>query len=183
MTFPMPHPDCFSTFTPESEVADKAYNAYLASFPAPVAKALAAAYNQYSAKRDLSDQQIADELSALETSLMATYMAKEAPKLAKAAQVEQEAKAKERSIQARNVFYANLAHVDPMRRAVFVGQAIKDARIAAGLKQGDLAAALGATQALVSQYERGAMPVPPARLETLAALFGKTVEDFTNSKP
>ena len=178
MTFPMPHPVCFSTVSPESEAADRAYDAYRAALPKPVAKAIAEAYNSYGGKQAISDQQMADELSALETSLMASYQAKEAPKLAKAAQAEQEAQAKEQATQARNAFYTNLANVDPMRRAVFVGQNIKAARIAAGLKQSDLAAALGASQALISQYEVGTMPVPPARLDRLAALFGKPVEDF-----
>ena len=179
MTFPMPHPVCFSTVSPESEAADRAYDAYRAALPKPVAKAITEAYNSYGGRQDISNQQMADELSALEISLMASYQAKEAPKLAKAAQAEQEAQAKEQATQARNAFYANLANVDPMRRAVFVGQNIKAARIAAGLKQSDLAAALGASQALISQYEVGTMPVPPARLDRLAALFGKPVSEFT----
>src|SRR5208282_1232183 len=182
MTFPIPHPICFFDVSPESEAADRTYDAYLASFPVPVVKAITAAYAKYAGKNNMTDQQIADEMTTIAAAAMATHQAKEAPRLAKAAQAEQDRQAKEQAAQARQAFYANLATVDPTRRATFVGPAIAAARQAAGLTQGELAAALGATQALVSQYERGAMPVPPARLETLAALFGKTVEEFTTPK-
>ncbi len=180
MTFPMPHPACFSTVSPESEAADRAYEAYLASFPIPVAKAMSAAYQSYSgrSRRDISNQQIADELSVLEINYMISHQAKIDRQAAKEAQVQHAMEAKELKAQQRATILANAAKLNPTKTAVFAGHHIKTLRTEAGFSQGELAGILGVTTGTISHYELGLTPIPPARIETLAALFGKTVKDF-----
>ncbi len=55
---------------------------------------------------------------------------------------------------------------------------IKERRVEKGLKQGDVAVALGVTQGAVSQWESGVSNPSIDLLVKLARLFGCTVDDL-----
>lgn len=54
--------------------------------------------------------------------------------------------------------------------------AIKKARLTAGITQVDLAAQLGVTNGAIGQWEKGITRPRPARLKRLAAILGTTVD-------
>ena len=83
----------------------------------------------------------------------------------------------------REAVFARADTLAPTAVPRFVGKMLKTERVAANMSQGELAGILGVTTGAVSHYELGLTPIPPERIETLAALFGKTVEEFTAPKP
>lgn len=54
--------------------------------------------------------------------------------------------------------------------------AIKKARLVAGITQADLAGRLGVTAGSIGQWEKGITRPRPARLKRLAAVLGTTVD-------
>ena len=56
--------------------------------------------------------------------------------------------------------------------------AIKKARLTAGITQIDLATQLGVTQGSIGQWEKGVTRPRPGRLKRLAAILGTTVEEL-----
>lgn len=172
MAFPMPHPICpngspnDSCDSPEQKAIDKTYERYLNSFPPAIAKRISEKYRSYDTSRNIiSDQQIADDMTAYVDSLTRSYKEKAA-----------------KDVQ-REAVFARASALAPTAVPRFVGKMLKAERVAANMSQGELAGIVGVTIGAVSHYELGLTPIPPERIETLAALFGKTVEEFTAPKP
>ena len=172
MAFPMPHPICpngspnDSCDSPEQKALDKTYERYLNSYPPAIAKRISEKYRSYDTSRNIiSDQQIADDMTAYVDSLTRSYKEKAA-----------------KDVQ-REAVFARASALTPTAVPRFVGKMLKAERVAANMSQGELAGILGVTTGAVSHYELGLTPIPPERIETLAALFGKTVEEFTAPKP
>ena len=172
MAFPMPHPICpngspnDSCDSPEQKALDKTYERYLNSFPPAIAKRISEKYRSYDTSRNIiSDQQIADDMTAYVDALTRTHQEKAA-----------------KDVQ-REAVFARADTLAPTAVPRFVGKMLKTERVAANMSQGELAGILGVTTGAVSHYELGLTPIPPERIETLAALFGKTVEEFTAPKP
>ncbi len=55
---------------------------------------------------------------------------------------------------------------------------LREARKEAGIRQTDVAKALGVTQTFVSKVELGERRIDPTELQEFAALYGKKVTDF-----
>ena len=55
---------------------------------------------------------------------------------------------------------------------------LREARKAAGMRQTDVAKALGVAQTFVSKVEIGERRIDPTELQEFAALYGKKVTDF-----
>ena len=172
MAFPMPHPICLngspndSCDSPEQKALERTYARYVDSFPPAIAKRIREKYRSYDASRNIiSDQQIADDMTAYVDSLTRSYKEKAA-----------------KDVQ-REAVFARADTLAPTAVPRFVGKMLKTERVAANMSQGELAGILGVTTGAVSHYELGLTPIPPERIETLAALFGKTVEEFTAPKP
>lgn len=66
-------------------------------------------------------------------------------------------------------------HPEPYRRML---ARLREARVAAGLSQEGVAAAIGARQKYVSKVETGERRIDPCELRELAALYGKPMEYF-----
>ena len=190
MAFPMPHPICpngspnDSCDSPEQKALDKTYERYLNSFPPAIAKRISEKYRSYDTSRNIiSDQQIADDMTAYVDSLTRSHRAKEAALKADEDREKQAQEIKTAKAAQRETIFARAATLAPDATPLFVGKAIKEARQEADMSQGELAAILGVTVGAVSHYEIGLTAVPPERLTKLAQLFGKTVEEFTAHKP
>jgi transcriptional regulator with XRE-family HTH domain len=55
---------------------------------------------------------------------------------------------------------------------------LREARLAAGMSQEAVAAALGVRQKFISTIETGERRIDPVELQELAALYGKRIEFF-----
>ncbi|MGN6692547.1 MAG: helix-turn-helix domain-containing protein [Aquihabitans sp.] len=62
-------------------------------------------------------------------------------------------------------------------------RALRNARRTAGLRQRDLASALGLAQQAISQYETGAVPFPLAHLDTAARVLEVSPDDLIHPNP
>ncbi|GIX16885.1 MAG: transcriptional regulator [Rhodothalassiaceae bacterium] len=65
----------------------------------------------------------------------------------------------------------------------FVGRRIRERRLAAGITQQELAAALGLSYQQVQKYENGSNRISAGRLYVLARLLGADVTDFFPRDP
>ena len=173
MAFPMPHPACLSGSpndscdSPEQIAIEKTYDRYLNSYSWQIAKRIDAQYMKYKGvpRSVMTDQQIADAMTAYVDALTRTHQEKAA-----------------KDVQ-REAVFARADTLAPTAVPRFVGKMLKAERVAANMSQGELAGILGVTTGAVSHYELGLTPIPPERIETLAALFGKTPAEFTAPKP
>ncbi|MBI4321878.1 MAG: ImmA/IrrE family metallo-endopeptidase [Chloroflexi bacterium] len=71
-----------------------------------------------------------------------------------------------------------LESIDPK----LLGRRLQVARKARGLRQEDVAEALGAARTTITAIEKGERRVQPAELITLAALYGRAVSDFVGKR-
>jgi transcriptional regulator with XRE-family HTH domain len=67
------------------------------------------------------------------------------------------------------------SHADEYRRML---ERLREARLAAGLTQTQVAARLGKPQSYVSKIELGERRIDPVELRQLAKLYGRAVEWF-----